>query len=87
MAESYVKCEFFLYVSGELMILIIHYYRFKDHLDKLNVDVNELYTALMIDAEVEPKNWDLMGRQTSLWKEYGSGQFSLLRLVLRFACA
>ena len=69
------------------MIPIIHYYRFKDHLDKLNVDVNELYTALMIDAEVEPKNWDLMGRQTSLWKEYGSDQFYLLRLVLRFACA
>ena len=31
-----------------------------------------LYSALVADAEIDSLNWDLAGRQASIWKKYGT---------------
>ena len=45
--------------------------RFKEHADALSVPADALYNALLADAELEPSNWDLQGRQASTWKTVG----------------
>ncbi|CAE7130362.1 unnamed protein product [Rhizoctonia solani] len=38
---------------------------------ELGVSVDDLYSALVTNAEDQPENWNLQGRQTEVWKEYG----------------
>ncbi|KAF8603565.1 glycoside hydrolase family 92 protein [Ceratobasidium sp. AG-I] len=38
---------------------------------ELEVSVDDLYAALITDAEKQPENWNLQGRQTEVWKQYG----------------
>lgn len=45
--------------------------RYQRHLEKLDVDPEALYRALLSDAEVDSPNWDLAGRQANIWKKYG----------------
>ena len=45
--------------------------RFHDHAEALNVSADALYNALLADAEIQPLNWDLQGRQTNIWKKIG----------------
>lgn len=45
--------------------------RFHKQANSLGVKPDLLFSALMTDAENEPPNWDLQGRQASHWKEYG----------------
>ncbi|KIP07755.1 glycoside hydrolase family 92 protein [Phlebiopsis gigantea 11061_1 CR5-6] len=45
--------------------------KYHEHLDALNVSANALYEALLADAEVQPPNWDLQGRQVNIWKQLG----------------
>ncbi|GJJ11429.1 hypothetical protein Clacol_005662 [Clathrus columnatus] len=45
--------------------------KFHKQASTLNVSADDLYTALIVDAEKEPPNWDLQGRQASLWIKYG----------------
>ncbi|KAI5117324.1 hypothetical protein M0805_002339 [Coniferiporia weirii] len=52
-------------------ILAEFYIKYKQHLERLNVSPEALYAALVKDAEEEPESWRFMGRQTSLWKEFG----------------
>ena len=47
------------------------YVRFRNRLEKLNVDPEALYAALVADAEVDSPNWDLAGRQANIWKKFG----------------
>lgn len=35
------------------------------------MSVDDLYEALITDAEKQPENWNLQGRQTEVWKQYG----------------
>lgn len=38
---------------------------------ELGVNVTSLYEALLADAEDQPPNWDLQGRQANIWKTLG----------------
>lgn len=69
MAEFFVK-----YVPNSARIAVSSYllHRFHEHIDALNVSADALYTALVQDAEVQPGNWDLQGRQADAWKALGS---------------
>ncbi|KAG9227041.1 hypothetical protein CCMSSC00406_0010003 [Pleurotus cornucopiae] len=42
--------------------------KFSDHAAALNVSATDLYTALLADAEMQPPNWNLQGRQADVWK-------------------
>lgn len=44
--------------------------RFHEHASALNVSADDLYTALLADAEEQPPNWNLQGRQATVWKQY-----------------
>jgi hypothetical protein len=37
----------------------------------MNVSPEDLYNALLADAELEPSNWNLQGRQAGAWKQLG----------------
>ncbi|KAI5120307.1 hypothetical protein M0805_005811 [Coniferiporia weirii] len=37
----------------------------------LGVDLNDLYSALKTDAELNPPEWNIHGRQVNVYKEYG----------------
>jgi hypothetical protein len=50
-------------------------HRFHEQAAALNVSPDDLYNALLADAEVEPPNWNLQGRQAGVWKQLG-GSFS-----------
>ncbi|KAG6844803.1 hypothetical protein H0H87_003629 [Tephrocybe sp. NHM501043] len=43
---------------------------FHDHAAALNVSADDLYTGLLRDAEDEPPNWNLQGRQATAWKQF-----------------
>ncbi|CAL1712499.1 unnamed protein product [Somion occarium] len=45
--------------------------KFHEHAAALNVSSSALYTALLADAEKQPPNWDLQGRQVNIWKKLG----------------
>ncbi|KAF5373213.1 hypothetical protein D9757_010545 [Collybiopsis confluens] len=44
--------------------------KYSDHAAALNVSAEDLYTALLADAEMQPPNWNLQGRQANAWKEF-----------------
>ncbi|KAH8119163.1 glycoside hydrolase family 92 protein [Phellopilus nigrolimitatus] len=44
---------------------------------KLGVDINELYSALKTDAELNPPEWNIHGRQVNVYKEYGYVPFAV----------
>jgi hypothetical protein len=35
---------------------------------QLGIDLNELYSAIVTDAEVNPPQWDTLGRQVDVYK-------------------
>ncbi|OCH84461.1 glycoside hydrolase family 92 protein [Obba rivulosa] len=45
--------------------------KFSEQAASLNVSADDLYTALLADAEDQPPNWDLEGRQVNIWKSLG----------------
>ncbi|KAJ8474821.1 hypothetical protein ONZ51_g6967 [Trametes cubensis] len=45
--------------------------KFHEHAQELSVDPNALYQALLADAESQPPNWDVQGRQVNIWKSLG----------------
>jgi hypothetical protein len=51
-------------------ILAYYFRRFYDHAAALNVSADALYTALLADAEDQPPNWNIQGRQATAWKNY-----------------
>jgi hypothetical protein len=50
--------------------MFIH--RYHEHLAALNVSSDAVYAALIADAELQPPNWDLQGRQANAWKALGT---------------
>ncbi|EGO04001.1 glycoside hydrolase family 92 protein [Serpula lacrymans var. lacrymans S7.3] len=44
--------------------------KFSEYASTLNVSSTGLYNALLADAEDQPPNWDLQGRQATAWKQY-----------------
>ncbi|OJT03625.1 hypothetical protein TRAPUB_5653 [Trametes pubescens] len=45
--------------------------KFHEHAKDLSVPADALYNALLADAELQPPNWDLQGRQVNIWKTLG----------------
>ncbi|KXN83542.1 hypothetical protein AN958_01251 [Leucoagaricus sp. SymC.cos] len=45
--------------------------KFHEQAAALNVSPEDLYNALLADAENEPPNWNLQGRQAGIWKQLG----------------
>ncbi|KAL0946279.1 hypothetical protein HGRIS_012530 [Hohenbuehelia grisea] len=43
--------------------------KFHQHAAALNVSADDLYTALLADAEIQPPNWNVQGRQADIWKQ------------------
>ncbi|KAF9261888.1 hypothetical protein L218DRAFT_463546 [Marasmius fiardii PR-910] len=52
-------------------ILAEFYVKFEKQAKELGVRVEDLYEALLADAEKTPKNWNVQGRQADVWKEKG----------------
>ncbi|KAJ3768583.1 glycoside hydrolase family 92 protein [Lentinula raphanica] len=44
--------------------------KFSNQAAALNVSADDLYTALLADAELQPPNWNLQGRQADAWKQF-----------------
>ncbi|GLB36560.1 putative glycoside hydrolase family 92 protein [Lyophyllum shimeji] len=44
--------------------------KFHEHAAALGVSTDDLYNALLADAENEPPNWNLQGRQANAWKQF-----------------
>ncbi|TFK21045.1 hypothetical protein FA15DRAFT_646146 [Coprinopsis marcescibilis] len=47
------------------------YVKFHKHASELGVPALDLYNALLADAEKQPPNWNLQGRQVEVWKDLG----------------
>ncbi|KAI8996644.1 glycoside hydrolase family 92 protein [Trametes punicea] len=45
--------------------------KFHQYATDLSVSADALYQALLADAELQPPNWDLQGRQANIWKTLG----------------
>ncbi|KAI0752421.1 glycoside hydrolase family 92 protein [Daedaleopsis nitida] len=45
--------------------------KFQSQAKDLSVSADDLYKALLADAELQPPNWDLQGRQANVWKTIG----------------
>ncbi|KAI0319724.1 glycosyl hydrolase family 92-domain-containing protein [Amylostereum chailletii] len=58
------------YKAEATAILSLENFLYASQAEKLGVSPNDLYTALLADAENLPPNWDLMGRQTDAWKQF-----------------
>jgi hypothetical protein len=43
----------------------MHYY---NEAEKLGVDLQEAYAAMVTDAEVNPPEWNIQGRQANVYK-------------------
>ncbi|KAH7883885.1 glycoside hydrolase family 92 protein [Phlebopus sp. FC_14] len=52
-------------------ILAEFFVKFHERFATLNVTADDLYAALLEDAETQPPNWDLQGRQAETWKQFG----------------
>ncbi|CUA70386.1 putative glycosidase Rv0584 [Rhizoctonia solani] len=52
-------------------ILAEYYVKWGSRSSELGVSVDDLYSALVTNAEKQPENWNLQGRQTEVWKKYG----------------
>ncbi|KAL1948229.1 hypothetical protein VTO73DRAFT_12304 [Trametes versicolor] len=52
-------------------ILAEFFVKFHEHAKDLSVPADALYSALLADAELQPPNWDLQGRQVNIWKTLG----------------
>uniref|UniRef100_A0A0W0FVN3 Glycoside hydrolase family 92 protein n=1 Tax=Moniliophthora roreri TaxID=221103 RepID=A0A0W0FVN3_MONRR len=49
-------------------ILAEFWVKFHDYAKTLNVSGDDLYNALLADAELQPPDWNLQGRQANTWK-------------------
>ena len=44
----------------------------------LGIDLDELYSAMLADAEINPPEWNTLGRQVNVYKQYGFVPFGVL---------
>ncbi|KAF9010673.1 glycoside hydrolase family 92 protein [Cyathus striatus] len=45
---------------------------------QLGIDVNELYSALLADGDLNPPEWNIQGRQVNVYKQFGYVPFAVL---------
>ncbi|TFK70589.1 glycoside hydrolase family 92 protein [Pluteus cervinus] len=46
--------------------------------DDLGIDLRELYSAMWADGELNPPEWNIMGRQINVYKQYGYVPYAVL---------
>ncbi|KAL1694850.1 glycoside hydrolase family 92 protein [Schizophyllum commune] len=44
----------------------------------LGIDLDELYSSILTDGEVNPPEWNIYGRQSNVYKEYGYVPYNVL---------
>lgn len=64
--------------STHLIMLIIS--RYHDYAAQLGVSADDMYNALVTDAEKQAPDWDLQGRQANLWNKFSELFFCSLSL-------
>ncbi|KAK0209677.1 glycosyl hydrolase family 92-domain-containing protein [Armillaria fumosa] len=52
-------------------ILAEFFIKYQNYTSSLDVSDEDLYNALLADAENTPPNWNIQGRQADAWKEFG----------------
>jgi predicted alpha-1,2-mannosidase len=63
--------------SGD--IIVSHFaVNYHNEAQQLGIDLDELYSALLTDGEVNPPEWNTLGRQVNVYKEYGYVPFGVL---------
>ena len=62
--------SFCLFSDGD-PILAELFVKYQSQLSTLHVNPNDLYNALLADAENTPPNWNIQGRQADAWKKFG----------------
>ncbi len=76
-ASSYLLCaphaDRFHDADGD-PILAEFFVKFQQQAEALSVPADALYNALLADAELQPPNWDLQGRQANIWKTLGESR-------------
>ncbi|KAG6817479.1 hypothetical protein H0H87_008104 [Tephrocybe sp. NHM501043] len=45
---------------------------------QLGIDLNELYSALLTDGDLNPPEWNIQGRQVNVYKQFGYVPFAVL---------
>ena len=56
-------------------MLILLMPRYHDQASALNVSATDLYNTLLANAEKQPPNWNLQGRQANAWKSHSKARF------------
>ncbi|TFK53721.1 glycoside hydrolase family 92 protein [Heliocybe sulcata] len=51
---------------------------YHDEAQALGIDLQELYAAMVADAQVNPPEWNTLGRQVNVYKDYGYVPFAVL---------
>ncbi|KAI0675348.1 glycoside hydrolase family 92 protein [Trametes maxima] len=51
---------------------------YHDKAAALGIDLEELYSAMVTDAEVNPPEWNTLGRQVNVYKQFGYVPFGVL---------
>ncbi|KAK0440865.1 glycosyl hydrolase family 92-domain-containing protein [Desarmillaria tabescens] len=62
-------------------ILAEFFIKYQNHTSALGVSDQDLYTALLADAENTPPNWNIQGRQADVWKEFGANTKQVSRAI------
>ncbi|KAJ7597790.1 glycoside hydrolase family 92 protein [Mycena floridula] len=52
-------------------IIAEFFVKYQNQAANLGVSASALYTALVADAEKQPANWNIQGRQADAWKKFG----------------
>ncbi|KAF8513341.1 glycoside hydrolase family 92 protein [Hysterangium stoloniferum] len=64
--------------SNGVPILADFAVKYHNEASTLGVDINELYSALLTDGEVNPPEWNIQGRQINVYKQYGYVPYAVL---------
>ncbi|CAA7261861.1 unnamed protein product [Cyclocybe aegerita] len=72
-----IDAQLFLGSSADNIVSHFTVY-YHNEAQQLGIDLNELYAALVTDAEVNPPEWNIQGRQVNVYKQYGYVPFAVL---------
>lgn len=63
--------------SGDVIVghFAINYH---DEATALGIDLDDLYSAMLADGELNPMEWDIMGREINLYTQYGYVPFDVI---------
>ncbi|KAG6866373.1 hypothetical protein C0991_005294 [Blastosporella zonata] len=60
-------------------IIVSHFaVNYHNEAEQLGIDLNELYSALLTDGDLNPPEWNIEGRQVNVYKQFGYVPFAVL---------